>query len=301
MLFRSARPLLVVTTFVSAGCACPIVRTVVPLHDERPRALESLGNERRLSLEECKELCGGESNRVIGCTLHPMASKHDERDTTERALVCETRWSCPGGRAPAGVELSAPLRAASPEGAFWAGVARMEAVSIGSFLRLAHELSAHGAPSTLVERALRAAGEEYAHATAMATLAAQLGAELPAVPEVALEVRELDDVALENEVEGCVHERWSAVVVAHQAAALPKLRARLAPIAVEEAAHAELSLDLAHWFRVRGGPGLARRLDAAQERARWLLLKSLEQETANPALGMPSLERAGELAAAALA
>lgn len=302
MLLRVAQPLVVITTFVAAGCACPTVRTVIPLREQSPRDLGWMGSERRLPLEECKALCG-ETRRLQGCTVHQMRSELDDKNTslTGRALVCEAISSCPGGRAPTGVDLSAPLRAASQEGVFWAGVARMEALSVGSFLRLAHELRAHGAPPELVERTIRAAGEEHAHAAATAKLAARLGAELPEVPAVSLDVRTLEAVALENEVEGCVHERWSAAVVAHQARALPALRPMLAPIAREEAAHGELSLELARWFRDQSGPRRARELDAARDEARAHLIESLDALRTASSLGLPSGERAHAMAVVALA
>jgi hypothetical protein len=219
---------------------------------------------------------------------------------TGRALVCDEVSSCPGGRAPAEADLSVPVRAASREGAFWAGVARMEAVSIGSFLRLGAELRAHGAPAELVARATRAAREEHRHATVTAALARRLGAELPDVPGVALDVRPLGAMALENEVEGCVHERWSAAVVAHQAAALPGLQPLLEPIARDESHHARLALDVARWVRDRGGPRLARRLDEARERARASLLASLPETQPAPSLGLPCGDRARQLALATL-
>ncbi len=302
MLQVVARPLVLITTFVTVGCACPTVRTVIPLREPSPRDLGWMGSERRLPFEECKALCG-ESRRLQGCTVHQMRTELDgeNKGPTGRALVCETISSCPGGRAPSGVDLSAPVRAASHEGAFWAGVARMEAVSIGSFLRLARELRAHDAPPALIDRAHHAAREEHAHATAMARLAARLGAELPEVPVVSLEVRAFDAVALENEVEGCVHERWSAAVVAHQAHARSELRSVLQPVAIEESEHAQLSLELARWFRDRGGARLTRELDAAREQARSRLLASLVEEPAAESLGLPSGARAHALATTALA
>jgi hypothetical protein len=295
-------PVALVTVFLACGCACPTVRTVIPLSESTPRELSWMGSERELPIEECRKLCGA-GGRLTGCRVHPMRAGSDEGGhamPTGRAVVCDQVPSCPGGRAPTEVDLSAPVRAASHDGAFWAAVARMEAVSIASFLRLAGELRAHGAPRGLIARAALAARQEQVHATRIAGVAVRLGAELPEVPVLSLDVRALEAVALENEVEGCVHERWSAAVVAHQAAALPELSARLQPIAVDEAQHAQLALDVGRWLRDRHGPRLAGRLDAAREEARASLLGSLDDTPRSPSLGLPFGERAHALAAATL-
>ncbi len=300
MLHRFKAPLVVVTTFLTAGCACPTVRTVIPLSEAQPRDLGWMGSERELPLEECKRLCGS-PGKLTGCRVHPMRSGEQPGNSgpTGRALVCDQISSCPGGRAPSEVDLSAPLRGPSHEAVFWAAVARMEAVSVGSFLRLARELAAHGAPVAMIHRAARAAEEERRHAQLTARLAAQLGAELPEVPEVSLEVRELDAVALENEVEGCVRERWSAAIVGHQAAGAP----HLAPIARDEAEHARLSQQVSSWARSALGAAGARRLTSAGDEAREQLLAELAARgdaAFERGLGLPTAERAHDLALAVL-
>lgn len=300
MIHRVTAPLVAVTMFLTAGCACPTVRTVIPLTEAQPRDLGWMGSERELPFEECKRLCGS-TRKLTGCRVHPMRSGEQPGNSgpTGRALVCDQISSCPGGRAPSNIDLSGALRGPSREAVFWAAVARMEAVSVGSFLRLARELEAHGAPRAMVEGAARAAREELRHAQLTATIAAQLGAALPEVPEVSLEVRALDEVALENEVEGCVRERWSAAIVAHQAAGAPQLT----PIARDEAGHAHLSEQVSSWARSSLGSAGSRRLTAAGDEARAQLLAELAARRDAPherRLGLPTAERAHDLARAVL-
>ncbi|HEY8378398.1 MAG TPA: ferritin-like domain-containing protein, partial [Nannocystis sp.] len=133
-----------------------------------------------------------------------------------------------------------------------------EAASVHAFRALAGELAAYGAPRELLARIEAAAGDEVRHAAAVTMLARARGvAEVPA-PEVATApIRSLLAIALENAIEGCVHETWAALRAAHQArcAADPVVRRIYASIAADEARHAELAWAIDAW--------LSRQLDAA--------------------------------------
>ena len=64
------------------------------------------------------------------------------------------------GRRPAGLQVSAPLRADTQLGAYFASAARFEAASVFAFERLARELEQLAAPPELVAAALRSGLEE---------------------------------------------------------------------------------------------------------------------------------------------
>ena len=168
---------------------------------------------------------------------------------------------CAAARRASDVAYS-PASASSTDPAAWlASAAYLEAASVGTFARLARELAAHDAPSTLVQRAARAAREERGHARLLRTLARASGQRVERAPRVARIVRSLETIALENAVEGAARETWGAVVVAHQAerASTPELRAIFAAIASEEASHAELAADVASWLAPRlSAPARAR-------------------------------------------
>jgi hypothetical protein len=142
--------------------------------------------------------------------------------------------------------------------------------SVDSFERLARELEAHGAPHSLVQRARAAANEERDHARVTSELArVRGGTELSAPPPAPAHVRTLEEVALENAVEGCVHETYAAVVALHQAAhaRARDVRAAMTAIANDEVGHAALAWDVATWAEAKLHDDERRRVEAARQRA----------------------------------
>jgi hypothetical protein len=61
--------------------------------------------------------------------------------------------------------------------------------------------------------------------------------------------RSLEQLAVENAVEGCVRETYGALLATWQAraAAEPRVRAMMAAVAVDETRHAQLAWDLDAW------------------------------------------------------
>jgi hypothetical protein len=175
----------------------------------------------------------------------------------------------PGGRRPAGLVEGVATVCDDPLGSFFAASARLEAASVPAFQALARELRAHGAPGTLVRRARRSACEERVHFALASRLAARYGARAARPIVERLPVRSLEAVALENAVEGCVNETWSAVVTLRQAfAARDRVVAQVArAIAEDELRHARLSWAVDRWARSRLGPSSRRRLDEARAAA----------------------------------
>jgi len=124
----------------------------------------------------------------------------------------------------------------------WIAEARMEYASIESFLRLADDLDALGAPASLVARALVAAEEERRHAETCLELAGgslSLADAAPRRPR-----RRVDRALLAREAffDGVLGEGRAALEIAGEARATKS--AALARIAAEEAAHARLSADV---------------------------------------------------------
>jgi hypothetical protein len=118
------------------------------------------------TLESC-ELTGAPGQRVATCVFRTVACA--ERPFSGSA-VCGRRMD--GSGAP-----RAALRAAV--GARLASMAVLEREASAAFVRLARELRAHGAPRSLVARAVRAAWQERRHTRAVSALAARYGAEVP--------------------------------------------------------------------------------------------------------------------------
>jgi hypothetical protein len=177
------------------------------------------------------------------------------------------------GRRPEG--LHAPEAGARHDGAsdpvarYLAEMAWLEAASVPAFHRLTRELEAHRAPRRLRDASRRAAADEVRHARAVGGLAAQAGATMAAPNVEERGVRSLEDIALENAVEGCVRETFGAAVAAVQAkrAADVRFRAVMRRIAQEEARHARLSWSVAEWLERRLDQPARQRVRAARDRA----------------------------------
>lgn len=205
------------------------------------------------------------------------------------------------GRRPEGF-VATPTVAETSEGACLAEMAELEAASIGAFDRLARELSALGAPSSLVDRARSARLDEIRHARVVRALARDRGVMPRPVRARRRTVRPALEVALENAVEGCVFETFGAAVATFQAerAADPSVREAFDRIAIDERAHASLAWDvdafLASVLDDEGRAAVAR----AKHEARDRLLRSRPTSGCD-ALGMPAEREHRALAAAVAA
>lgn len=160
--------------------------------------------------------------------------------------------SCAVGRKPADLidcdEL--PCEGEDPIGTALAEMARVEAASVHAFRRLEQSLAGLGADHELRARARRAARDEIAHARSAARLAKKRGAK-PRPVRLSRDITPSTfELALENAVEGCVHETLGVAYLEHQRdhAADPELRAHAASIYDDELDHAALSWDLVAFF-----------------------------------------------------
>lgn len=199
------------------------------------------------------------------------ASTGSDGETTEdgtRLLQCSFS-TCIGGRGHASLR-SRPHAGSERRVAGWlAATAHAEAASIVSFVALRAELRAHGAPAHYIERAQQAALDEVRHARVMTRLARSRG-DTPTRPRFdAIDVRDLESIATENAVQGCVRETWAALEACHQAqhAADPDIRDAMTRIAADETRHAELARDLHAWFSTRLDSAARQRVAAAREQA----------------------------------
>jgi hypothetical protein len=222
-------------------------------------------------------------------------------DAVVGGVVCTghgTESYCEGGRRPIGhVELVA---GGSGLAAHLARSAHLEAASVVAFEQLAARLDGWGAPPTLVDRCRRAAAEEVEHAERLGALARRGGAAVPPARHRACDV-DLLTAALDNAVEGCVLEAWSALRAAWIArrARAPELREAYAQIAADEAGHAQLAWDLHAWFVGQLPPAEREQVAAAQRAAIARLPALARAQTAGmPALlGLPGPRESASLSA----
>jgi hypothetical protein len=207
-------------------------------------------------------------------TLREVASDGSmtvlEVDEISRSSACI-------GRRPPGLRGS---DVAQPdEVACWlAEAARLEAASVDAFERLAEELAALGAPSALVEAALEAAQDERRHARDVGALAMREGA-VVGVPVVEPRpLRDLEALARDNAVEGCVRETFGAVVGLWQAQVATDVDVArvMSVVAVDEVGHAALAWRIAAWAE----PLLSERARGELAQARQAAVVQLRQEVA---------------------
>ncbi len=211
-----------------------------------------------------------------------MSCSAAEGNGQQPTLIC-LYGGCQTGRRPEGLaapEASARGGATDPVARYLAEMAWLEAASVPAFERLTRELEAHGAPRRLLDASRRAAGEEVRHARAMSALATRAGAVVGEPSVQARAVRSLEDIAIENAVEGCVRETFGAAVAAVQARRAGDARFRTAMKGIErdEARHAQLSWEVATWLDGRLDDDARRRVKAARDQAAEQLLSEVAVE-----------------------
>lgn len=152
---------------------------------------------------------------------------------------------------------------------YFARVARLEAASVPAFEQLAEELRVLGAPRALRRAALRAAEDEVRHARDTGALAEHFGARPEPLRLSRRRLRGRAEVALDNALEGCVHETYAAYLATAQArlAQGALLRDPLRRIAQDETQHAALAWQIAAWIEPQLAPGTRRYVASQRTRA----------------------------------
>jgi hypothetical protein len=250
------------------------------------------------SPEQCAAVCGFDSygEQPTTCSI----SSNNGVQTLYCAAIDTPH--CPvtmnGGRRPAFFASLGfgPVPRGRELGVHFARAACMEAGSVEAFRMLRDELLAHGAPRRLVRAASRAIRDEMRHVRQTSALARRFGEEPVAPrPVPARARRTFDAVALENAVEGCIRETYSALECAWQAevAADPVVRATMKRIARDEMRHLELSWAVHAWALGRLDAEGRTRVGAAQRREIATMLDELSRDPHE------SLRRTGGLPPAA--
>jgi hypothetical protein len=198
-----------------------------------------------------------------------------------------------GGRRPAGL-IKPPTGALATTAQFLAEMAHLEAASVVAFERLARELQTHGAPRRLVTAARRSALDEVRHARVTKRLAEQRGATVPTCAVNPVLMRSLEEMAVENVVEGCVRETFGAALALFQAksAKYAEIRRAVARIARDECRHAQLSWAVAAWLDSKLDPSARRRVSNAHVEAVGALRREMQFEPSAEGLGLPSAVQA---------
>lgn len=261
-----------------------------------------LEDDGTLSAEGCASICIDQARDTLYQGVDEVLSCVDEPVDGNAVVTCEMMLQpyCEG-RFHDGVP-----RPKQQEGStiqqWFSRAAQSERASVQSFVLLAKELELHCAPQYLIDRLRKAAREEVSHARMMHHLCTTHDAKVPRLDESALPQRMLFDIAIENAVEGCVHERYAALQAHHQAIHVQddQLRAIFSQIAHEETEHTALADELHCWFMSQLSEEEKECVRQAKQEAQKLLEKALLEREDAPEmisyLGLPSAEQAHILA-----
>ena len=194
-----------------------------------------------LTEESCSNLCATELDTYYDylCACDYQGVDSDGM----HPVTCEFTQCAVEGRVHGGIQKLTQSTGCSGLGRYFARAYHAEASAVEAFLELRKELSFHNAPTELIDRCFLAAKEEIVHAQMMAKLAEIHQGELPELSFGTFEPRALLDLALDNAVEGCIFETFSALKMLQQAqrATDPVIAQTLKSIARDEVNHAELS------------------------------------------------------------
>ena len=243
--------------------------------------LSTCGDGGAVSSDTCSELCG---ESVRSCTR------------TGSTLACEPFPCAVDGRRYRGLDDRAAPNARDI-GSYLSRMAFFEAASVDAFAILERDLGALGAPKRLVQGCRDAKRDEARHARMAASLATSYGGTPPESVLHAHPHRDLEQLAIENAVEGCVRETFGVLIGMWQSVAAPTadLRAFFGAITNDELRHAALSARIDAWARTALSPAAIARLDAATEEALVALETSLRISEPVAGLGIPSAGQAVEL------
>lgn len=208
--------------------------------------------------------CAGVCTRAIG----PSSAYCTGPDAGGGNVAVACYYGC-GGRRHADFDL-APRAPLGSVGAFFANLAELEAAAVFAFGVVREELVAHDAPRELVAAAERAQVDEVRHARIMHALAMRAGHRpRPAPPPKARRVRDLETMATENAIEGCVRETFGAAVAMAQAARAtdPVIARVMRRVAMDETRHAAFAWKTKAWLASRLDADASARVDGAMRDA----------------------------------
>lgn len=245
----------------------------------------------QLTADECQDVCGYDAGDAILTCVR----------ASEEEVLCVGLFLCTGRR-PSGLRPEEE-RARSALEHLLGQAAWLEAASVDAFRVLRRELRAHRAPRRLLRAASRAAQDERRHARIARSIARRFGVVPPPLAVEPRALRSLEEMAVENAVEGCVRETWGALLALEQArhAADPVVRGAMQRVATDEIRHAELGWAVDTWLRPRLSRDARKRVQASAAAAVGDLIRQSARAVPTEArrlLGLPEAAQASTLIAA---
>lgn len=278
------------------------------------KIVSGLAPSKNLSAEACIDLCkqqlslrtrgvmGGsrlENIQVNNCTVQSTPNNMPQMNCSASYELVTRNYlrksGCPiPGRMPNECNIAFVQPSNSQLlGNYFANMATMETAAITAFRYLAQELKAYAAPQVLIDLAEAAILEETEHAEMAGLLAAAYAGQTATLAIADFKLRSLYEIALENALEGCIHETFAAACGWWQAecAAHAIFRTVISHITEEETRHAALSWAIHAWVMPQLSTAQQAHIRQAQLEAITNLEASFQQETdlsLQHELGLPS-------------
>lgn len=229
-------------------------------------------------LDDCDKVCPG--SLFFNCHVYGDSCIDGSiPDASDIVIECAT---CPNGvgRRPEGLLAAIDPNGGSRVGDYFARAAHLEAAAVHAFRAMHRELACHGAPAELLSLVRSAEADEIRHARVTSKLARTRGAKPVRARVKKMPVRPLEEMAIENAIEGCVRETFGALYAKWQANAAgdTDVAEAMSVIADDEAKHAALSWRVAAWLDSQLDDAARERVAAATERAISELEREIDRE-----------------------
>ena len=270
---------------------CSEINTTVSLGSMEFESYLDANNQ--LTEESCVNICIDQS---VPAEYNICSCRYDgQNDVGGYDITCLTAECAVEGRGHGEVQKAQVTTGPTDLACWFARAFHAEASSVVAFLQLRAELQAHGAPTQLLERCMTAAKEEVLHARQMSKFCFQEQGKAPPLSFGAIPNRSLYELALDNAVEGCIFETYSALKAHYQAANAGDLQVRqlMRIVATDETNHAQLAWDVHNWLMRKLTPQQRASIVQAQRQALRQLRQqkpsSVSEESAF-ALGLPGTE-----------
>jgi hypothetical protein len=242
------------------------METTQPILEEEQFTLY-LDSNGQLTEDACMLLCSTEvgvmTDYLCGCEYTGM-----DNDGMH-PVTCEYASCAVEGRGHGDIQKNTVGKGPSFLAGYFSRAYHAEASSVAAFLQLRAELKSHGAPIELQNRCLSAAIEEVHHARMMNQLLQDSGGCSQPLSFGTLPKRSLYELALDNAVEGCVFESYSALKALYQArhATDERIVFVMKVLSKDELGHAQLSWDIHHYLMTKLSKTEQRAISNAQRKA----------------------------------
>ena len=213
---------------------------------EEEEFLALLDENGQVSEEACLQICT-DANIDPTCTCAYVGPKDDKQEFT----CSEINYYAPPyeGRGNGCISKTSTGTGPSALAQWSANAYHAEASSVAAFLQIRQELASFGAPQELLDRCLKAACDEVAHARVMGKICLENNGTLSTLSFDTTPERSLLDFAIDNIQEGCVGEAYAAFCALYQSQSLSPspFQKILQNIARDELQHVELAYDIHQW------------------------------------------------------